>query len=91
MNAKNGDKVIAGSTNDTQLVITDAPSGAVLNYTIEVISTVSGIQFSEGACTANTAARTATVGQKCVMSTVNGSLHFKASNSADYFFITTVN
>jgi len=90
MNVKNGDKVIAGSTNDTALVFTDAPANAELSYTIEVISTASGVQFSEGACTVNTATRTATVAPKVVMSTVNGSLHFKASNANDYFFITTV-
>lgn len=90
MNVKNGDKVVAGSTNDTALLFTDAKQGQRLTYTIEVISTASGIQFSEGAVGANTAPRTATVGPKMMLSTTNGSLHFKASNANDYFFITTV-
>lgn len=90
MNARNGDKVIAGSTNSTALVMTDRRETQRLLFSIYVASTASGIQFQEGDVASPAATRTATVGQTFLIAAKNGNLYFKASNANDYFFVTVL-
>lgn len=88
MDARNGDKVIAGSTNSTALNMTDRDPNMKLTYIIEVASTSSGIQFQEGAVASPAAARTVALGNKLMIKAKNGNLYFKASNANDYFYVT---
>ena len=88
MNAVIGQLIAAGSTNETQLVITNTiPSSAGNRVPVEfLIEVVSGtIKFGKGGVHAS--AHGYGDGDKVIITCPNGQLYFQASNAADTFVV----
>jgi ribosomal protein S11 len=85
MNTVVGAPVAIGTTNDTQIVITDVQRNEPVDHMIEVIAVTSGgIKFGKGTA-ANGYPYVA--GGKLIIKCLNGELYAKLDNAANTFVV----